>query len=154
MEKEVFSQIEIQASAERVWRVLNDFASYPEWNPFIRRIKGQPKEGKRLRVYIEPPGGKGRTLRPRVLKAEPKRELQWLGRLLISGLFDGDHIFTIEQIGNERVRFVQREIFSGLLVSFLKNRLDMKIRVGFEQMNRALKLLAEQAYLFDPKSTI
>jgi uncharacterized membrane protein len=60
MEKEVFSEIEIQTSAERVWRVLNDFASYPEWNHFIRRIKGQPKEGKRLRVYIEPPGGKRR----------------------------------------------------------------------------------------------
>ena len=151
--KEVFSEIEIQASAERVWRVLNDFASYPEWNPFIRRINGQAKEGTRLKICIEPPGGKGRTLRSWVLKAEPKRELRWLGRLLISGLFDGDHIFTIKQIGKERVRFVQREIFSGLLVSFLERGLDMKIRLGFEQMNQALKLLAEQAYLFNPKRT-
>jgi len=150
MVKEVFSEIEIQASAERVWRVLNDFASYPEWNPFIRRIKGQPKEGKRLKVYIEPPGAKGRTFRPKVLKAEPKRELRWLGRLLIPGLFDGDHIFTIEHIGSERVRFVQREIFSGLLVSFLAHGLDMKIRVGFEQMNQALRLRAERACLFNP----
>ena len=91
-----------------------------------------------------------RTFRPKVLKAEPKRELRWLGRLLIPGLFDGDHIFTIEHIGSERVRFVQREIFSGLLVSFLAHGLDMKIRLGFEPMNEALKLRAEQASLLNP----
>ena len=42
--KEVFSEIDIQAPAERVWQVLTDFASYPEWNPFIRRINGEPKD--------------------------------------------------------------------------------------------------------------
>jgi len=143
--KEVFNEIEIQAPAERVWQALADFASYPKWNPFIRRISGQPREGKRLRVYIEPPGTKGRTFRQKILMEEPKRELRWLGRLLIPGLFDGDHIFTIERIGSEHVRFVQREVFSGLLVSFLLRGLDMKIRLGFEQMNQALKLRAEKA---------
>ncbi len=141
--KEVFSEIEIQAPAERVWQVLTDFASYPEWNPFICRISGQPKEGTRLKVYIELPGAKGRTFRPKVLKADPNHELRWLGRLLIPGLFDGDHIFSIEQLGSNRVRFVQREIFSGFLVSFLAHGLDTKIRLGFERMNQALKLRAE-----------
>jgi uncharacterized protein YndB with AHSA1/START domain len=31
--KEVFSEIEIQAPAGRVWQVLTDFANYSEWNP-------------------------------------------------------------------------------------------------------------------------
>jgi hypothetical protein len=148
--KEVFSEIEIQAPAGRVWQVLTDFASYPEWNPFIRRISGHPKEGMRLKVYIEPPGAKGRTFRPKVIKAEPKRELRWLGRLLIPRLFDGDHIFTINYIGRERVRYVQREIFSGVLVSSLAHDMEMKIRLGFEQMNQALKARAEQTCLFNP----
>lgn len=145
--KEVFSEIEIQAPASRVWQVLTDFASYSEWNPFVRRINGQPKEGTRLKVYIEPPGAKGRIFWPKVLKAQPPRELRWLGWLLIPGLFDGDHLFSIERLGGSRVRFVQREIFSGLLVSFLMRGLDAKIRQGFEQMNQALKLRTEQAGL-------
>ena len=148
--KEVFSEIEIQATADRVWQVLTDFARYPEWNPFIRRISGEPKEGTRLRVYIEPPGTKGRTYRPKVLKAEPKRELRWLERLLIPGLFDGDHIFTIGHIGNGRIRFVQQEIFSGVLVSSRAHDLEMKMRLGFEQMNQALKTRAEQVCAFNP----
>jgi uncharacterized protein YndB with AHSA1/START domain len=31
--KEIHTEIEINASAEKVWRVLTDFAAYSEWNP-------------------------------------------------------------------------------------------------------------------------
>lgn len=149
--KEAFSEVEIQAPAERIWQMLTNFASYPEWNPFIHRISGQPKERTRLKVYIEPPGAKGRTFHPKILKAQPNCELRWLGRLLIPGLFDSDYIFTIEHIGRNRVRFVQREIFSGLLVSFLAQRLDAKLGLGFDEMNQALKLRAEQGGLLQKK---
>ena len=114
--KELHSEIEIDASAERVWRLLTDFASYPEWNPFIRSISGQPTPGERLEVRIEPPGGRGMTFRPTVLTAEDNRELRWLGHLLVPGLFDGEHSLTIQPLGENRARFVQREAFKGLLV--------------------------------------
>src|SRR5829696_5776379 len=117
--KELYSEIEIAASAERVWRILTDFASYPQWNPFIRRISGEPAAGERLEVRLEPPGGMGITLRPTVLNAEPNRELRWLGRLLVKGLFDGEHSLTIQQLGENHVRFVQSEAFNGLLVPLL-----------------------------------
>jgi len=42
------------------------------------------------------------TFRPTILKAEPERELRWLGRLLLPGLFDGEHVFEIEQIMVDR----------------------------------------------------
>lgn len=80
--KEIITDIEINASAERVWQVLTDFAAYPQWNPFIRRAKGEAKAGARLKVYIQPSGAQGMSFRPTVLKAEPNRELRWLGHLL------------------------------------------------------------------------
>jgi uncharacterized protein YndB with AHSA1/START domain len=39
--KELHSEIEIAASAERVWDILTDFAACPQWNPFIRRFSGE-----------------------------------------------------------------------------------------------------------------
>jgi uncharacterized protein YndB with AHSA1/START domain len=72
--KELHSEIEINAPAERVWEVLTDFASYPKWNPFITRISGEPTTGERLEVRIEPPGGRAMTFKPTVLKAEANRE--------------------------------------------------------------------------------
>ena len=142
--KELRTEIDIQASDERVWQLLTDFTSFPQWNPFIRRAIEEAKAGVRLEVYIQPSGASGMTFKPTVLKAEPNRELRWLGRLLIPGLFDGEHIFTIETLGVNRVHFTQREVFKGLLVPLFARGLDRDTRRGFEEMNHALKARAEQ----------
>ena len=36
----LYSEIEIHSSQERIWEILADFSRYPEWNPFIRSIRG------------------------------------------------------------------------------------------------------------------
>ncbi|VVB88316.1 Polyketide cyclase / dehydrase and lipid transport [uncultured archaeon] len=141
--KQLRTELEINAPAERVWQLLTDFASYPQWNPFIRRASGEPRKGAQLQVYLQPSGAKGMTFQPKVLKAEPARELRWLGHFLIPGLFDGEHIFTIEPLEAGHVRFVQREIFTGILVSLFSRWLSKDTRRGFEEMNQALKSRAE-----------
>ena len=143
--KELRTEIEIQASDKRVWQLLTDFASFPQWNPFMCQAIGEPKTGARLEVHIQPSGASSMTFRPTVLRAEPNRELRWLGHLLMPGLFDGEHILTIESLAENRVRFVQREIFTGILVPLFAHELDTDTRRGFEEMNRALKARAEQA---------
>jgi len=143
--KEIRAEIEIQASAERVWQVLTDFASFPQWNPFIRWAIGEAKTNTKLEVHIQPSGARGMTFKPIVLKAEPNYELRWLGRFLTPGTFDGEHIFTIETLGADHVRFTQREVFTGLLVPLLAQSLDSDTRRGFDEMNQALKVRAEQS---------
>jgi hypothetical protein len=135
-------EIEIDAPPAAVWAVLADTPSYPEWNPFVRRLEGDLREGARLEARIEAPGGRGMTFRPTVLAAEPARELRWLGRLLVPGLFDGEHRFRLEPLPDGRTRFVQSERFSGLLVGLVKGTLA-KTLLGFEQMNGALKRRVE-----------
>jgi uncharacterized protein YndB with AHSA1/START domain len=46
--EEIITEIVIDAPAERVWEVLADLASYPEWNPRIRRASGELRAGSRL----------------------------------------------------------------------------------------------------------
>ena len=69
------TEIEIEASAERVWSILADFASYPQWNPFIRSVVGVPQKGTRLQIAVQPSGGKGMRFSPVVLAAEAGGEL-------------------------------------------------------------------------------
>ncbi len=83
------------------------------------------------------------TFKPTVIHVAPERELRWRGRLLLPGVFDGEHCFEMSPLGEGRTRFVQREKFSGLLVPFLWNRLATNTRRGFEAMNTALKERAE-----------
>lgn len=138
------TMIEIDASAERVWSVLTDFASYPQWNPFVRSVVGVPQKGTGLRIVIQPTGGRAMRFSPTVLVADTGRELRWLGRLLMPGLFDGEHAFVIESLGEHQVRFHQNERFSGILVGLFRASLDRDTRRGFEEMNHALKARAEQ----------
>lgn len=142
--KEIGSEVEIEASAEKVWELLIDFENFPEWNPFIRKASGDVKVGERIEVFLQLPGGKGMTFRPKLLKVEPNRELRWLGRLGIPRLFDGEHIFNIEQLGDGRVRFVQREKFRGFLAPLFLAMIKSSTLQGFEEMNKALKERAEK----------
>jgi hypothetical protein len=143
--KELRSEIEIHAPAERVWHILTDFGNFPQWNPFVRKAGGKLLAGERLEVTLQPSGSGKMTFHPVVLRVEPDRELRWSGHLFVSGLFDGEHIFTIEPLGINRVLFIQREIFTGLLVPLFARGLDNDTRRGFEEMNQALKVRAEHA---------
>jgi hypothetical protein len=141
---ELRSEIEIDASPDRVWSVLTDFPAYPDWNPFIRHISGTPVEGTRLEAHLQPPGGRGMTFRPAVLAVDPGRELRWLGHFGVPGLFDGEHRFQIEPVGQDRVRFVQEERFSGVLAPLFLRMIGSSTLQGFAAMNDALKSRAEQ----------
>lgn len=140
--KKITTAIEINAPAERVWEVLTDFDAFPQWNPFIKTIAGETKVGAKLDVRIEPPGGKGMTFRPTVRAATPVRELRWLGRVVIPGVFDGEHSFQVEPLADNRSRFTQSERFSGALVPFFAGTLR-QTEEGFMQMNEALKRRVE-----------
>ena len=84
------------------------------------------------------------TFKPRVTRVVPEREFRWLGRFLFPGLFDGEHIFEIKPLSENRSSLVQREEFRGLLVPLLWGSLDTRTRQGFNEMNVALKLKAEK----------
>ena len=142
--REITTETKINAPAATVWRILTDFKRFPSWNPFIPKAEGALREGAQLKVRIEPPGGMGMTFRPRITRLSEKRELRWLGRLFIPGLFDGEHHFEIKPLGEDAIQFVQREQFKGILVPLLWRSLDKNTRQGFEEMNAALKKRAEQ----------
>jgi hypothetical protein len=142
MVREVETSVRIDATPERVWEVLVDFPSYPEWNPFVTSVTGDPAVGTKLRVTLRPPGGRGMTFRPKVLVAEPGHELRWIGHLLIPGLFDGEHRFVIEPTGLDSCTLTQAERFSGVLVALFGQGLK-KTEAGFDSMNQALKARCE-----------
>jgi uncharacterized protein YndB with AHSA1/START domain len=35
MSRQLRAEVEVEASPERIWEVLTDFAAYRQWNPFI-----------------------------------------------------------------------------------------------------------------------
>src|SRR5688500_10768177 len=101
---------EIAAPVEVVWAQLTGTASFGDWNPFMPSLEGTLEEGARLQVRITPPGGKAMTFRPTVTAAEENSKLEWLGRFLVRGLFDGRHTFTLKATA-EGTELTQEETF-------------------------------------------
>jgi hypothetical protein len=135
---EISSEIEIDATPEDVWAALTDFARYHEWNPGFEKAEGRAAVGETLHLTFAKQGGKGMKMHPTVLAADPGRELRWLGRLWLPGIFDGEHRFEIQEIEPGRVRFVQAERFSGVLVPFLRKLIRVDTLAMFEAVNAAL----------------
>ncbi|WP_374201024.1 SRPBCC family protein [Arthrobacter sp. AK04] len=47
----------IPSPPDVVWKILTDFPTYVDWNPFITRASGDPQIGHKLSIRIVPPGG-------------------------------------------------------------------------------------------------
>ncbi|ELZ03772.1 polyketide cyclase/dehydrase [Natrialba aegyptia DSM 13077] len=138
---EVFEDIDAPPAV--VWDVLLEFDSYPEWNPFVRSIEGDPAVEAELEVRIEPPESRGMTFTPVVVAVEENRRLAWLGRLGVPFIFDGYHEFHLDPIdGGDRTRLLHRETFRGILVPLLFD--EQQLERGFRAMNEALKARAEE----------
>jgi len=141
--KELTTEIIINASAERVWQVLTNFSSYQEWNPFIVSSSGKAVEGTHLTNQMKQ-GDNTMTFSPKLVKVEKNHRLEWLGHLWVPKLFDGHHIFVIEELAPQQVKLIQEEKFNGLLRSLIMKQIAESTRAGFVAMNRALKERAEQ----------
>ena len=134
----ISTAVEIDAPAARVWSVLVDLPAYREWNPFIVEASGTVAVGETLALQMALPGRSPMTIKPRLLVVDPDRELRWKGRLLVSGLFDGEHAFALTPLANGRTRLDHWERFSGLLLPIARPFVyDGTVR-AFQALNAAL----------------
>jgi hypothetical protein len=150
--RHIDTTIEIAAPVRDVWSILTDFPNYVRWNPFLVAVSGEPRVGARLHVALQPPDGTVRTLRPRVLKVVPERQLCWRDRLFMPGLFTGEHrmVMLPSETG---CRLYHGEHFSGVLAGPLAGSILESLYRGFDAMNHALKARAE-GQRFEPEGEI
>ncbi|MFI6345315.1 SRPBCC family protein [Streptomyces sp. NPDC050560] len=138
----ISASVQIDAPPGQVYDRVADFARFHEWNPFVVRATGRAAPGSRLRLAFRlPVSGKEMEFTPKVLVADRGRQLQWLGRFMVPGVFDGLHGFTFEERDGGTF-VVQSERFSGVLVPFTGSVVRQALQ-GFEELNRALKLRVE-----------
>ena len=140
--RELHTEVEISAPPATVWDVLTDLDAHATWNPFMVQASGDVKVGAKLRILMQPVGGKQTTFKPTVTVVEPTSVFEWLGSLPIPGMFTGRHRFELVPT-DDGTRFVQSESFRGLLLPLLSGMLKTRTKPAFEAMNDALKLRAE-----------
>ena len=137
---EISAATQISAAPERVWAVLADLASYPEWNPLFRDASGQLTAGSRVTLKsVHPVTGRLMTVKVKVLAAEPGTELRWVSSL--PGIITGEHSFTLTP-ANGGTRLVQAETYRGLLARMPAKTIS-RTQASFQALNEAIKQRAE-----------
>lgn len=141
--KEVFTEIEIDASAKRVWEILTKLSDL-SWNPFLQHVEGQFAPGAKLRIALKFLDGQSMNATVTLLRVTPGSEFAW-----IAGphrwILENEHRFQVIALSDTRSRFVQAETFEGLLSALLYPLMSKKVEAAFHAMNQALKTTAEKA---------
>src|SRR5262245_6849977 len=139
------TEVDIDASPDKVWKVLADRQAYPEWNPFIISSTGELKVGDTITNVLRDTKGSETTFSPTLLAVEPGKELRWIGKVPPGAIFDGEHSFRLEALPGGRTRLIQEEKFTGAAIPFTRSMLNNTIKPQFEAMNRALAARATAA---------
>ena len=136
--KENRNEIEIQASAEEVWNVLTDLKAYTEWNPFLYRAEGSVEAGEKVLLFSKTASNEMK-FSCTVTNVDINHEFSWRFHVGLPFLFRGEHTFRVEPLGEKSVRFIDREIFNGLLVPLQAKDLETNAKDGMIKMGEALK---------------
>ncbi|MCX6650909.1 MAG: SRPBCC domain-containing protein [Methanomassiliicoccales archaeon] len=140
--KEIKGTVMINEPAAKVWTTITDFASYPEWNPFITLMKGELKEGNVFDVTVSLPDRQDTKFQSKLVKVEPHKEMLFHGK--IKGvLMTDDHSFLIEPLEENECVFSQNIVFRGLL-SYLTRGIICDSEKGLQRMNEETKKRCEK----------
>jgi hypothetical protein len=132
------TELDIDASPDKVWKVLTDRQAYPEWNPFIISSTGELTKGGIITNVLRDTKGAETKFSPELLAVEPNKELRWIGKVGFGGIFDGEHAFRLEPLPNGGTRLIQEETFRGVAIPFTRSMLNTTIKPQFDAMNHAL----------------
>ena len=137
--KKYSASIIINASPDRIWKIITDAGGYPSWDMSMDHIEGTLALGETVKFLTK--------LSPnafpvKVTGFEPNRRLVLTGGMPL-GLFKSERTHTLTPAKAGQTTFLTEEIFSGLLLPiFGKNIPDLS--GNFHEFVVALKKQAEK----------
>jgi hypothetical protein len=138
--QEIYTECDIDAPASKVYAVISDFANYSMWTNEIS-ISGETQPGGKMDVHVKTAdNGNGWFYLKSKMEQNNEKIIVFNNVLYAPFLFLGKNRFEIIPVSNERSRFINAEVFSGLLVPFVrKENLLITTRRFKENLNFALK---------------
>ncbi|MEO7689734.1 MAG: SRPBCC domain-containing protein [Sphingomonas sp.] len=138
---DVIDEIDIDATAERVWSILADAAGYAKWNPEIKSIEGSFSQGAMLTLHRDSAPEKS-TVEVAEFDAPRTLKMRSSGGMP-SKLLQAERTFVLSPLSETSVRVSQRLVFTGFMAKLALNGIpDQKPII--ESVGRALKRVAER----------
>ncbi len=139
--KSFSTRIEIQAPADKIWRILSVLPSWPQWNSTVERTVGNIARGAKVTVFVKQSPSRAFPLRVTALDA-PHR-MVWAGGMPF-GLFKGTRVYELTTTGAVTSVFSMREDYTGPLAGLITKSIP-DLQPAFDEFGQCLKRAAEQS---------
>jgi len=129
-------EIEIQASADTVWRILTDIDLWSQWHPDIgmAKLKGELEEGAKFHWKSG-----GFSIKSTIEEMVPGRRIVWIGKAWGTRAI---HAWTLEPSADS-VQLVTEESLRGWMPRLFKGAMLDSLNKGLESWLRNLKFKVE-----------
>ena len=138
-------RIGVHAPASLIWEMIQDVASWPDWNPIYTKASGVVRIGEKIRLTRALPGQPHEEIESTVLDWTPD-ELLHLKRTAYGGLFSVTSYWEIDTLAEEGCIFSTGELYLGFLGRQKARQLRRSLRQGFTAACDAMKARAEAAW--------
>lgn len=135
--KSVYDEIIIKASRQKVWEVLTETKSYPEWNPTMLVLEGELILGNKIKYQFTQYAENKSEIQAKVVKIEPNKLLNQKGG--ITGILTYNHTYTLRPEG-QGTKVIIHEVYKGIGVNFWDSK---PVEEAYAKLNEALKQRVE-----------
>ncbi len=141
----VSTEIDIQASPEKVWSILTDIDKWHKWSPTINASSGDAAVGSTVTITMmsKEAGKDGPKYNPTFLRLDEPNTFHWRAHMMAGFIFTNDKIIELEKT-DTGTKLTHKETFKGLMAAMMKGQMDKGVPPMLNMMNEALKELAEQ----------
>jgi hypothetical protein len=142
---EVRHDITINAPIDEVWKTVIDFPHYSKWNSQLLYLDGTISLNEKIHLKLSVEGTNPYEFEPTVSHWKENEMFAWIAITRIPRIFDGEHFFELQDLGNGKTLLVNREEYRGILSLIMQQIPAMKLAPkGFEKMNVELKKYIEE----------
>lgn len=140
----IYTELEINASAEKVWAVLTDFDKLKEWSPGMIEFEGEfRKDGPAKVTFLIGVGNHTQVFDHPLIHFEEGKMFGWSAKLPLVHMQD-NHKYIVEPISDEKCKFIQTDDFHGQGALVAGGMLANGTMSAYVAFNRALKQRAEE----------
>jgi hypothetical protein len=129
----------IQASPDRVWKILTDVGRYSDWESGVVRVEGKAALGEKVTLVSE--ANPGRAFPLKVTELVPGRKMVFSGGMPL-GLFKGVRTYSLAPEGDQATRFKMREEYTGPMLPMIWGSIP-DLNPSFQKFATGLKKEAE-----------
>jgi uncharacterized protein YndB with AHSA1/START domain len=140
----VATEILIQAPPEKIWSVIIDFPAYPEWNRFLKAVRGQPAPDSQIEVDVHYYGKNVEKKTGIVTGFNPPKYFSWVWKHSWGAWFlSSEHVLRLKEKEGGRAIFFQEIYLTGLGLKFRRRDMEHMAKLSMGKLNDDLKFRIE-----------